>query len=141
MSTWRARALEMFPDMRSQIQSAESVGYFWVDLIWRLKANYAQDEPKEPPSVVRAICLYAVWCAGSESQATREAACIEFYEYLPKFALECPATGYKRLIRDVLANFGLAEIEQMGVSLDAADLKRFLADARQAEEERRRSRG
>jgi hypothetical protein len=36
MSKWRARALDLFPEMRAQIQSAESVGALWIDLISRL---------------------------------------------------------------------------------------------------------
>lgn len=141
MSRWRARALELFPDMRSEIHSSESVGRFWIELTARFKDQYRSetgDEPKEPPTVIRNTCLYAVWCERSESPDTREAAGIEFYEYLPSFALQCPRPSYQRLIRDLVANLGIEEVEKMGVSLEPAESRRFLADARQANEDRRR---
>ena len=87
---------------------------------------------------VRAICLYATWCTASDSPETQQAAAIEFYFYLPRFALQCPDSVYKRFIQELIANLPLMEITKMGGGLQPSDLKRFLADVRQAEDERRR---
>ena len=139
MSKWRARALELFPDMRTEVESAGSVGALWIELIMRLHHHYdAYEATRDSPSLFRAICLYATWCKGSDSPKTQEAAAIEFYLYLPRFALRCSDSVYKRFIQDLIANLPLKEIEEMGSSLQPDDLKRFLADVRQAEDERRR---
>jgi hypothetical protein len=140
VSKWRARALDLFPDMRTDIQSAESVGRLWIELILRLERHYSADPyaaTKDPPNLFRATCLYATWCKGSDSPETREAAAINFYFQLPRFALQRPASFYKRFIQELIANLPLMEIEMMGGSLQPSDMKRFLADVRQAEDERR----
>jgi hypothetical protein len=140
MSKWRAKALELFPDMRSEIQSAESIGRLWIELMARFERYYgpASNQTKEPSSQVRATALYASWCSRSESLEVQEPAHIEFYEYLPRFALQCSDANFKRIIRDLVRTLGIAEIEKMGCSLKAGDLKRFLATAKDLEEEARR---
>jgi hypothetical protein len=141
MSKWRARALDVFPEMRAEIESAESVGRLWIELISRLHGHYSSAQhatPRESPDLFRAICLYAIWCVGSDSLETQQAAGIEFYFYLPRFALQSPDSVYRRFIRELVTNMPMAEIEKMGGSLKPSDLKRFLADVRQADEERQR---
>ena len=140
MSKWRARALDLFPDMRTDIQSAESVGRLWIELILRLERHYSAHPyvaTQDSPNLFRAICLYATWCKGSDSPETRQAAAINFDFQLPRFALQRPASVYKRFIQELTANLPLMEIEKMGGSLQPSDMKRFLADVRQAEDERR----
>ena len=139
MSKWRAKALELFPDMRTEVESADSVGALGIELIMRLLCHYNADAATgDRPNLFRAICLYATWCKGSDSPKTQEVAAIEFYFGLPRFALLCPDSVYKRFIQDLTANLPLKEIEEMGSSLQPGDLKKFLADVRQAEDERRR---
>jgi hypothetical protein len=141
MSKWRAKALDLFPDMRAEIQSAESVGGFWITLMSRFHGHYRSeihDEPRQSPTLIRATCLYAVWCDRSESPGTQEAARIEFYEYLPSFALQCTRLNCQRLVGDLVANLGTEEIARMGVSLGPVDLDRFLAEVRRADGDRRR---
>lgn len=141
MSEWRAKALELFPDMRSEIQSAESVGGFWIELISRFEGRYSSathDEPKERAALIRSTCLYAIWCDRSESLNTQEAARIEFYEYLPSFALGCTDVNYARLVRDLVVNMGIGEFGKMGASLKPVEREKFLADARGSDDERRR---
>src|SRR5258707_12639995 len=109
MSMWRAKALECFPYLRSDIESAESIGALWIDLMARFKSHYRNepgDQVGESPEFIRAVCLYAIWCAGSRSPGTIEAAWIEFYEYLPKNALQRPASTCKSIVRDMVANIG-----------------------------------
>jgi len=105
MSKWRARALDLFPEMRAQIQSAESVGALWIDLISRLRCHYNSEPtatPGESPKLFRAICVYAIWCTGSDSRETQQAVEIKFYFYLPQFALRCPDPAYRRFIRELI---------------------------------------
>ncbi len=142
MSKWRERALDVFPEMRAEIESAESVGRLWIELISLLHDHYksAQEAaaPRESARLFRAICLYAIWCAGSDSLETQQAAGIEFYFYLPRFALQWPDSIYSRFMRELVASMPMAEIEKMGGSLKPSDLKRFLADVRQADDKRQR---
>jgi len=138
VSKWRARALELFPDMRTKVESADSVGALWIVLIMRLQLQYDADEAsRDDPNLFRAICLYATWCMASDSPRTQEVAAIEFYD-LPRFALRSRDSIYKRFIQDLIANLPLKQIEEMGSSLQPGEMKRFLADVRQAEDERRR---
>ena len=71
MSKWRARALELFPDMRTEVESADSVGALWIELIMRLQHHYDADEAsRDDPNLFRSICLYATWCKGADSPKT-----------------------------------------------------------------------
>jgi len=148
MSQWRAKALELFPDMRPTIEAAESAGGLWIELAGRFKRYYSSldgQEQKQSPNLIRAICLYAIWCTRSDSSTTREAAWIEFYEHVPRYAFRCKAPTYKRIIEDLVANIGLAEIEKssstFGTYMKPDQLKKFMADARLADREsQRRSR-
>ena len=126
--------------MRTDIQSAESVGRLWIELILRLERHYSAHPDvatQDSPNLLRAICLYATWCTGSDSPETREAAAINFYFELPRFALQRSASVYKRFIQDLIENLPVMEIEKMGGCLQPSDMETFLADVRQAEEERR----
>jgi len=140
VSKWRARALDLFPDMRMDIQSAESVGRLWIELILRLEPHYSAHPDvatQDSPNLLRAICFFATWCKASDSPETREAAAIHFYFELPRFALQRPASVYKRFIQELIASLPVMEIEKMGGALQPSDMKRFLADVRQADDERR----
>ena len=141
VSKWRAKALELFPDMRADVQSAESVGGLWIELISRLESHYNSEPlatPGETSKLFRAICLYAIWCTRSDSLETQQAAEVEFYYSLPRFALQCPDLVYRRLTRELIANIGMTETEKMGGALKPGELKKFRADVRQAEDERQR---
>jgi hypothetical protein len=142
---WRAKALELFPDMSSEIESADRLGRFWCDLSGRFQQHYEtkyQDNSTNSPGIIRSICLYAIWCTGSDSFKIREPALIEFYQAVPRFALNCKPSIYKSIIDDLVANLGISDLEtksgDIGYSMDADEKKKFIADARQAELERQR---
>jgi hypothetical protein len=99
LSTWRARAISLFPELHPQLESADSISALWIELRFRLEHHY-RDNPTESPSLFRSICLYAIWCVASPSQAVQDAAAIEFYCYLPQFALRNRAV-YERFTRDL----------------------------------------
>jgi hypothetical protein len=143
MSEWRAKALELFPDMRSQIGVAESVGYLWIDLAVRFKQYYEslnESPVEESPKFIRNICLYAIWCTRSKSSATQQAAWIEFYEQLPKYASRCKPSISKKIVADLVSNIGLSEIKKhsgtFGAYMKPDQFKKFMADAREADHER-----
>src|SRR6266849_7797744 len=135
MSQWRAKALELFPDMRPTIEAAESIGMLWIELASRFHDYYRSLDDqggKESPELIRAICLYAIWCTRSKSSATQQAAWIEFYEYLPQYASECKPSIYKKIVEDLVANIGLAEIEMspaLGAYMKPDQRERFMHDA------------
>jgi hypothetical protein len=145
MSAWRAKALELFPSLRCEVEAAKTVGFLWIELVSRFQRCYdsemavAQNGSTE---LLRSICLYAIWCTRSDSFATQEAALIQFYEGIPRFAIQSESSRYKRIVADLIQNLGLAEIEKSAgttaIALRSDELKKFLADARQAENERQK---
>ena len=146
MDDWCARALQLFPDMHSEIQSAESVGTLWIELASRFHRHYgnaSREGHDGSPKLIRAICLYAIWCTRSNSPETQQAAWIEFYENLPRFALRCEPTIYKAILKDLVANIGMDEIEKsagtIGAYMKPGQIDKFLADARLANQGRQRN--
>jgi hypothetical protein len=144
MSDWRAKALELFPDMRPEIESADRVGRFWVDLSARFKQHYDpkyQDDPTNSAGIIGSICLYAIWCTRSDSFKIHEPALTEFYQGVPRFALNCKPSIYKNIIDDLVANLGIDEIEkqsgEIGFYIEPDEKRKFMTDARQADYERR----
>ena len=125
MSAWRAKALELFPEIRSVVESAPSIADLWVELAVRFQRHYTEAPEEGTAPTIRATCLYAVWCTGSTSRAVNEAASIEFYEYLPEFALALPEGGCKQVVRDIVTNIGTGELKKMGCTLNRMDLRRF----------------
>jgi hypothetical protein len=145
MSKWRAKALQLFPDLRLEIQTSNTVGALWVELNSRLQSFYGNsvnDDDEHPPTLIRNICLYAVWCRDSESFKVGEAAGIDFYEQLPRFALGCKPPIYHRIIRDVVFSIGRAEVELAARTASAymkpGDIEKFLEDVKQADISRQR---
>jgi hypothetical protein len=146
MDDWRERALQLFPEMHSEIQSAESVGTLWIELASRFHRHYGKSSGEGrdgSPKLIRAICLYAIWCTRSDFPDTQQAAWIEFYENLPRFALQCEPTKYKAIVNDLVANIGIDEIEKsagtIGAYMKPGQIDKFLADARLANQERQRN--
>ena len=143
MSDCRAKALELFPEMQAEINSADSLGGFWIELSARFRSFYSAEKISPAvasPPIIRAICLYAIWCTRSDSFAIQEPAWIEFYENLPRFALQCSSSIYKKIIDDLAANLGIAEMEKqsgaIGGYMQPAVKEKFFADIRNAEHQR-----
>jgi hypothetical protein len=125
--------------------SAQSVGTLWIELASRFHHHYGNsfgEAHEDSPTLTRAICLYAIWCSRSEFHDTQQAAWIEFYENLPRFALQCHPTVYKAILNDMVASMGIEEIENSAATIDAymkaGQIEKFLADARQTNQERQR---
>jgi hypothetical protein len=91
---WRTKALELFPDMRSEIQAVESISTLWIKLHVRFQQYYESVEQDDSTALIRNICMYAIWCDKSDAPDVQNPAWIEFYETLPIWALqsESPST-------------------------------------------------
>lgn len=146
LSAWRARALELFPSLSSEIQAAETVSSLWIELFCRLQQYYDSETDAADASsrtLIRSICLYAIWCTRSHSPKTREAAWIGFYEDVGHLAAHSKPSTYKRILKDMVENLGIEEIERspqaFAARLRPNEFKKFLTDARHAESERLRS--
>ena len=63
---------------------------------------------------------------------------IEFYEYFPKFALQCPDSVYRKILDDLVSHIGIKEVRKMGAVLAQADLNLFLTDAQRVDDDRKR---
>jgi len=143
MSQWRAKALELFPDLRLKIQDSETIGAFWIELSSLIHHFYRDSGERglgNQPTLIRNICLYAVWCKNSESHNVREATLIEFYEQIPRLAARYRPPVYGKIIRDLVASIGRAEIEAAVKAASAymkpAESDKFLAEVARAEHER-----
>ncbi len=79
MSTWRRKALELFPDIRNEIQHGDTTIYtVFFHLLPRCREAHQlhhQDELKK-------IYGYAQWCFEQKSKDLWNAAGVAFYEHL-----------------------------------------------------------
>jgi hypothetical protein len=79
MATWRRKALELFPDLRTTVESPEtSVMLLFFDLCGEVRrAHRDNDEPR-----LRAIYTFAEWCAHQPRKELWNAAALGFYEHV-----------------------------------------------------------
>lgn len=142
MSNWRKRALELFPDMKTDIEKADSVGMLWVELESRFHSYYAKlskGYAQGSPQLIRAIYAYAIWCSRAKSDDTSNAATISFYYDVPVNALNTfrsdPST-YEQIVKDLVSNLGLAEIKRLrwafAALIEPHQLEEFMADCGRA---------
>ena len=79
MSAWRRKALELFPDLRNEIQHGDTTIYgVFFELLPRCCQAHRQNDEEE----LRKIYDYAQWCFKSRSKDLWNAAGVAFYEHL-----------------------------------------------------------
>ena len=79
MSTWRRKALEIFPDLRNEIQRGNATIYtVFFALLPRCRQAH-RDENREE---LRKIYAYAEWCFRQKTKYLWNAAGVAFYEHL-----------------------------------------------------------
>jgi hypothetical protein len=79
MSTWRRRAMEVFPDLRSEIEAADATIYsVFFELLPRCRNAHARDDTCE----LEKIYGFADWCARQKAKDLWNAAGVAFYEHL-----------------------------------------------------------
>jgi hypothetical protein len=88
MAKWRAEALTRLPELRKQIDAADSVMALWSELWSAFEQAYLAEPPDEP--LIARIYSYADWCvrAPRNDDASHDpptAATVCFYEHVPGF--------------------------------------------------------
>jgi hypothetical protein len=79
VSTWRRKALELFPDLRDEIQSPEmSIYQVFFELVPRCREAHERGDVAE----LKRIYGFAEWCAKQRSKDLSNAAGVAFYEHL-----------------------------------------------------------
>jgi hypothetical protein len=140
MSQWRARAVELLPDLRAEIQRAGSPSELWCELWSRFRQCY--EEQNGSAEMIRSIYLYAIWCTRASSFKVREAAWIGFYEDVGAYAFQCNKSVYPRVVEDLVVNLGIPEIETLknclGHLIKPEQVYKLIADAREVDHRLRR---
>lgn len=79
MSTWRRKAIEMFPDLREDFQQANSTIYdVFMELLPRCREAHAAGKIDE----LEKIYSFATWCARQKEKDLWNAAGVSFYEHI-----------------------------------------------------------
>lgn len=86
MALWRVEAIKRLPELRREIQSADSVMALWIDVFFAFRRAYEQ-EPRDESLIAR-VYDFADWCmhaargpdAGHDPAS---AATVGFYEDIP----------------------------------------------------------
>jgi hypothetical protein len=79
MSAWRRKALELFPDLRRDIEDPDaSVMSIFFDLLPRCRAAHDRNDSDE----LKRIYGFADWCASQKEKELWNAAGVGFYEHL-----------------------------------------------------------
>jgi hypothetical protein len=145
MSKWRAKALELFPDIRPAIQAAATPGELWIELSARLHEHYSSlgvAEPETSTDFARHVHAYALWCHHADDWHTKEAAGIEFFESIVPFAIRSGKSVYDRIVEDLVAHIGVPTIKNnalsFGYSLSPEQLEHFLKQVDEAAKHRAR---
>jgi hypothetical protein len=142
MSKWRARAIQLFPELQPEIQRSATIGELWIELSAKLHSHYTTSSESTAESCVtfaRNVHLYALWCHGAADWRTKEAAGIEFFESIVRFAIRSGKLVYQRIVDDLVDYIGVPTIKNNAVSfgygLSPGQLENFL---RQVDEAARR---
>jgi hypothetical protein len=79
MSAWRRKALELFPDLRNDIEDPDtSVMGLFFELLPRCRDAHGRNDLEE----LRRIYGFADWCASQKAKELWNAAGVGFYEHL-----------------------------------------------------------
>ncbi len=84
MSEWRRHALATFPELRADIERAESVHGVLFAVLPAFEDAYRAIPPNE--DLIHRAHAFAAWCDAPERHPeVRGAAMVSFYEHLPDF--------------------------------------------------------
>jgi hypothetical protein len=79
VSAWRRKAIELFPDLRQEIESPELTIYqLFFELLPRCREAHDRNDMAE----LQRIYGFADWCATQRSKDLWNAAGVAFYEHL-----------------------------------------------------------
>ena len=121
MSTWRRKALALFPDLRTEIQDGRTTIYtvFFALLPRCRDAHQSGDEAE-----LDAIYGYAAWCMHQKAKDLWNAAGVCFYEHLPD-AQPTKAAMARRIAPDIFARVECLLEARMNADEFAALKKQF----------------
>jgi hypothetical protein len=132
MSKWRAKALELFPNMRSTIQTAATLDELWIELSARLQEHYSSPrvpEPEASADFARNVHIYALWCHNAADWHVKAAAGM-FFEGIVLLAIRSGKSVYDRIVEHLVAYIGVPTIKNnavsFGYSLSQERLEHFL---------------
>ena len=84
MSTWRRKAIEAVPDLKTTFETLESPMQAWIEI----RMYFERLSPEEDNKKINDILSYARWCVSEEAgklpNDTSTAVCCAFYEHLPE---------------------------------------------------------
>jgi hypothetical protein len=143
MSTWRRKAIELFPDRKIEIEKSESVGMLWVELSMHFRLHYGESE--EEVSFAAAVYRYLRWCIlESRDVDTYNAACIGFAEDIARFSREQDEDTYHQIVRDLALNFDRLEVRKLApclaIPLGPERVQKFLDEIEEAQQDNERLR-
>jgi len=79
VSTWRRKAIELFPDLASEFQTPQTTIY---GVFTELRARCQQAHIDGNEGELRKIYGFAAWCASQKEKDLWNAAGVSFYEHL-----------------------------------------------------------
>ncbi len=79
MATWRRRALELFPELRNDLNRRDYTTY---DLFRDLRRRAWEAHDSEEVEALRKIYGFAEWCLMQRSKALWNPAGVSFYEHM-----------------------------------------------------------
>ena len=123
MSTWRRKALELFPDLRNEIQGGDSTIYtVFFELLPRCRQAHREGNEQE----LERIYGYAEWCFRQKAQYMWNAAGVAFYEHLGDYR-ETREEMHKWVKPDIFADVA-SLLEYMMGEKEFAKLKKQFPD-------------
>jgi hypothetical protein len=79
MSAWRRKAIELFPDLRSEVEDPDATIYsVFFALLPRCREAHDRDDTSE----LEKIYGFAEWCASQKAKDLWNSAGVAFYEHL-----------------------------------------------------------
>ena len=79
MSTWRRKALELFPTLRRELNDREYTIYMlYFDLLPMVREAHDEDDR----NLLRRIYGFAAWCFDQKAKDLWNSAAVAFYEHL-----------------------------------------------------------
>src|SRR5918994_4421240 len=79
MSTWRRKALELFPDLRNSLKSADTTAMLFL---FELGSEADRAHRAEYNARLETIYSFAEWCARQPAKELWNAAGVGFYEHV-----------------------------------------------------------
>lgn len=88
MAKWRAKAIELFPELRRQIAESPEIMYFWCNEL-RIPFEAAYDAVPRDESLIARVYAFADWCrrAPRDRDVGRDpftAVMVAFVEHIPQ---------------------------------------------------------